>query len=193
MKKTALALVSASFAMLVAGCAKQEPAGEAAAPPPPTPAAPTAPTAQAEPPKTEAGGLVGKPAPAFSLKSLDGKTVDLASFKGKPVVLDFWATWCPPCRELAPSVQKLHKEMGDKVAVVGMASDDEAAVRDFVKKEGLTMTQLIADEAVSKAYGVEGIPTTVFIDKDGVVRDVHVGLEPGDSYKPLKDAVDKLL
>jgi peroxiredoxin len=142
-----------------------------------------------------AHALSGKPAPDFTLTALDGQSLHLAALKGKPVVLDFWATWCPPCRKLLPSIQKLHDEMGDKVAVIGVNDEDRATVQRFVADNHVTVPQALdTDHAVSAAYGVQGIPFTVFIDKDGNIAAVHEGIDlDHDLYADLKAEVDKLL
>ena len=188
MEKRRIGLLTLGLSALMAGCGRQ------AAPQsqPPTASADVA----AQPAETSAeptSPLVGKPAPTFKLTSLDGKTIDLAALKGKPVVLDFWATWCPPCRKLTPAIQALHKDKGDKVVILGLARDEADAVRQYTKENGVTITQVIAPDDLAQTYGVDGIPTTVFIDKTGIVRDVHVGISPDDIEGPLRRAVEGLL
>ena len=122
--------------------------------------------------------LTGQPAPNFTAKTLDGKSVSLRSLRGKPVVVDFWATWCPPCRRSMPvldEVYRAHREKGLKV--VGVSTDhgrDE--VSEFLKDNGVSFPVLWLDpeseagSATDKAYGITAIPRTIFIDKDGIVR-----------------------
>lgn len=120
------------------------------------------------------------PAPAWSLKDLDGKTVNLADFKGKVVVLDIWATWCPPCRAEIPHFIELQNEWKDKgVVIVGLSVDSTGAadVAKFVKDHGMTYPIVMDDGTTSSAYGADqGIPTTVVIDKKGNIVASHLGL-----------------
>jgi DsbE subfamily thiol:disulfide oxidoreductase len=120
------------------------------------------------------------PAPAWTLKNLDGKAVSLSDFKGKVVILDFWATWCPPCRAEIPSFIELQKQYGNQgLAVIGLSLDESGAtaVKKFVDKTGMNYTVVMADQAVAKAYGgVEAIPTTFVIDRQGHIINRHVGL-----------------
>ncbi len=124
--------------------------------------------------------LHADPAPAWTLKDLDGKTVSLADFKGKVVVLDIWATWCPPCRAEIPHFIELQNEWKDKgVTVVGMSVDSTGAadVAKFAKDHGMNYPIVMADEATPTAYGADqGIPTTVVIDKNGNIVASHLGL-----------------
>jgi len=133
-----------------------------------------------------AKGDVGSTAPSWSLPSIDGKTVNLSDFKGKVVVLDFWATWCPPCRKEIPSFIELQKELGDKgLAVVGIALDEEGAkvVKPFAKKNDINYPLVIGKQATSDSYGgIEGIPTTFIIDRDGKIVGKHVGLTSKEEF-----------
>jgi cytochrome c biogenesis protein CcmG/thiol:disulfide interchange protein DsbE len=129
---------------------------------------------------TDGGPLIGKPAPTFTLKTLDGSSLSLASLKGRPVVVNFWAYWCQPCREEAPLFRELSTRQtgGEGLAVVGIlfqeTSDKNA--RDFIREYALAYPSL-KDPGIKTGidYGVSGIPETVFIDKAGVVRHMDRG------------------
>jgi peroxiredoxin len=114
--------------------------------------------------------LIGKAAPDFSLQDLDGRTVDLSALRGKPVLLDFWATWCGYCREALPFIELLHRDMKDKVAVIGIDNEDSELARDFLQAHGYSLPSLVdrKDEAVN-GYHVIGWPTTVLINRDGKI------------------------
>lgn len=119
-------------------------------------------------------------APAFSLTPASGGApVTLASFKGKVVVLDFWATWCPPCREEIPGFIKLYNDYKAKgVVVVGVSVDRGGAglVKEFMAKNGINYPSLMADAAVQQAYGgIRSIPTTFVIDRNGNIQKKFVG------------------
>jgi peroxiredoxin len=135
--------------------------------------------------------LEGKPAPDFSAKNLEDKVVSLKDFKGKVVIVDFWATWCPPCREGLPHVDKIYQTFKDK-GVVALAVDVQEPkdkVEQFMKDNKFTFTALLdSDGKVSEAFKVNGIPQTVIIGRDGLVKKVFVGTGP-DSEKLLHDAV----
>ena len=114
------------------------------------------------------------PAPDFTLKDLSGKTVHLADFRGHPVMLDFWATWCGPCRLSIPLVQKFYETHKDKgLIVLGINVDeDPSGVYPFVQRFQMTYPILYAGGSpVSDALGVEGIPTFILLDAQGrIVR-----------------------
>lgn len=138
---------------------------------------------------------VGKPAIAFSLKTPEGKEVTLESLKGRIVVLDFWATWCGPCKMAMPSLQKLHERYAGKpVSIIGvncMEQDPDEAVK-YTKKEKFTYMQLLAGDELAAAYGVSGIPTLIVIDAKGNILGSEVGFSPV-LEKKLSAEIDKAL
>ena len=144
----------------------------------PTEAA-AAPTAAPTPgPALPIGVQTGQQAPDFTLNGPDGVPVRLSDLRGRPIVLNFWATWCPPCRVEAPALQAaFERHESDGVVVLGIDQrEDAAAVRQFASEFGLTYPLLLDGEgSVSELYQVLGIPTTVFLDARGVVAARHVG------------------
>jgi peroxiredoxin len=135
--------------------------------------------------------LIGKKAADFSLKSLDGAPVELAALRGKVVVLDFWATWCPPCRHELPVVDKLREEFGEDVRFLGINGEDNGTVKGFLRKNGYGLTMLMDPKrVVNRAYGVYAIPTIVVIDRDGVVRQHFIG---GREAPELRRAIAAVL
>mgnify|MGYP003877714903 FL=1 len=131
----------------------------------------------------------------FSLKGLDGKEYKLSNFRGKVVVLDFWATWCPPCRASLPFFENIHKKYKDKgLVVVGVSVDmSDRVVKKFVESKGLTYLILLdKDNLVSDLYNVFSIPTTIIIDKNGNIVTRKVGFNK--SYERYyEETVKKLL
>jgi peroxiredoxin len=123
--------------------------------------------------------LPGNPAPDFTLKDLSGKDIKLSALRGKVVVLNFWATWCPPCREEIPSMMGLNRAMAGKDFQMLAVSIDEGgkdAVEGFFRKSGTALPALLdTDQSVSKRYGLTGVPETFVIDKKGVILKKVVG------------------
>ena len=120
------------------------------------------------------------PAPAWDLKDLEGNTIKSSDFKGKVIVLDFWATWCPPCRAELPTFVDLQKQYGsDKLVMIGISVDQGGGevVKPFAQQNGLNYRILLADEKTVAAFGgIAAIPTTFVIDGDGRIASKHVGL-----------------
>jgi peroxiredoxin len=136
---------------------------------------------------------IGSKAPEFALKSINGKNIRLADYKGKVVILDFWATWCPPCRKGIPDLVSIQKEFPKDVVIIGISldTDTKMEVPAFVKSQGINYPIVFGTEALVKQYGgVEGIPTTFVIDKKGNIADIHVGLVPKVQFT---DKVKELL
>ncbi len=113
-------------------------------------------------------------APDFSLHDLSGKTVSLSQQRGKPVLVNFWATWCDACKEETPALQRLHSRLGGTgLVILGVSMDEDApkSVPPFARAYGLTFPLLISDRQAVADYQVRGLPTSYLIDADGrVVR-----------------------
>lgn len=124
------------------------------------------------------GPEIGKLAPDFELSSLDGQVVSLSDFRGKPVFLNFWATWCGPCRFEMPFIQEMYEGLSSEGLVVLAVNlrEDPARVREFVATFGFTFPVLLAaDPEVPLAYNIRGIPATFFIDENGIIQDIKIG------------------
>jgi peroxiredoxin len=129
-------------------------------------------------PVPQGGDRVPEMAPVFSLPDLDGKTVSLADFRGKVVLLDFWATWCDPCLEELPDLIKLQDRFKDRgFTIVGVSADLQGAkvVGPFAKKHGINYPILISGGDIPEAYPVPGFPTAFLIDKQGKIYARYLG------------------
>ncbi len=125
--------------------------------------------------------LVGQPAPAFALKNLEGQETKLSDFAGQVRIVDFWATWCGPCKVELPTFISLQSLYGEKgFSVIGLSTDEQAqTVRAFAEENQINFPLLMADEQVRRDYGnITALPTTFLIDKQGVVRYTHLGTPP---------------
>jgi thiol-disulfide isomerase/thioredoxin len=114
----------------------------------------------------------------FNLQDMAGKDVKLSDYKGKVVLLDFWATWCPPCRASIPGLEKIHKAYKDRGVVVLAVSLDEGGwddVKTFIKDYGITYMVLKGTDDVAEQYQVRTIPMILVLDKDGRIRKRYLG------------------
>lgn len=123
------------------------------------------------------GPVVGQVPPDFTATTLDGKQVRLSELKGKPVWLNFGATWCTACRAEAPDIQTVYDQAKGKAVVVGIyLSEDDATIKQYADRLGLTYPQLSdPDTKISSRYRTVGIPTHFFIDSEGILRKTIVG------------------
>jgi len=122
--------------------------------------------------------LKGHPAPDFTLQTMTGEPLALSDLRGKAVVLNFWATWCPPCRAEMPELQAAYTAYapGGLVVLGVNQAEDRATVRAFLDELGLTFPVVLDTQyEVADRYSVNSLPTTFFIDRDGVIRDIVVG------------------
>lgn len=136
--------------------------------------------------------IVGRPAPAFDLETLDGGRLSVADLRGSPVVVNFWASWCIPCREEAPLLTAAAEEYeAQGLRVVGIVyQDSPQSARDFMGRYGQTYPGLVdPDGRTAIDYGVFGIPETFFVDRTGVVRSRQVGPVTEESLRKEIEAI----
>jgi cytochrome c biogenesis protein CcmG/thiol:disulfide interchange protein DsbE len=135
-----------------------------------------------------------KKAADFNLKTLDGKDVKLSDYKGKIVIIDFWATWCPPCRKGIPDLVELQKEYKDNLVVIGISLDQQNTIKDldpFIQNYGINYPVVLGTQKVVADYGnIQAIPTSFIVDQSGNIVDTHVGLVPKSTYT---EKINKLL
>ena len=136
------------------------------------------------------GTQVGNLAPDFQLQNLDGQAVSLGNLRNKPVLINFWATWCPPCRSEMPYIQEIYEEWSGKGLVVLTINMGEKPpqVEEFLESQNLSLPVLLdTGKNVAQKYNVQFIPTTFFIDEDGVIQEKIIGAFPN------KAAIEKSL
>ena len=136
---------------------------------------------------------IGQAAPLFKIPDLNGQQVSLDQYKGKIVMLDFWATWCGPCRMTMPIVENIQKEYADTVVLLTInLQESRDVVRDYIRAEGIHSRVLLDEEgSVGKLYGTESIPLQILIDKQGIVRFIQAGYGPGTASR-LRAEINKL-
>jgi DsbE subfamily thiol:disulfide oxidoreductase len=139
---------------------------------------------------------IGEPAPEFTLTDLNGKMVSLREYKGRYVILNFWATWCPSCVSEMPFLQEIYNKEKDKgITVIGIDyNEDQEKVKKFLSKYGITFTILMDNNLkVSKDYGVVGLPVTFLIDSEGRIKKKFRGELTEEIYnKYLKSEISHL-
>lgn len=125
----------------------------------------------------ETKGLdVGNKAPSFSLQSLQGEKIALSDYKGKTVVLNFWATWCPPCKKEMPDLEQFYQDYQEDLVVLSVNTDPTNDVQGFVNDMNLTFPVVLDDKSeVSHQYEILSIPTTYVIDNKGNIQQKHIG------------------
>jgi thiol-disulfide isomerase/thioredoxin len=136
---------------------------------------------------------IGKLAPDFELDTLDGQTLVLSQLKGRPVLLNFWATWCGPCRYEMPFLQQIDQEWPEEELLLLTVNIQESSsqVTQFLQSQGLSFTVLLdSDSKVAQRYNIHGIPTTFFIDSGGVIQNIKVGAF--QSHTDIEAILDQL-
>ncbi len=139
--------------------------------------------------------LVGKEAPEFTVKDLSGKNVSLSSFKGKPILLNFWATWCPYCRKERPYLNSLYHEYKDRGLVIITVSTDKSAkmVRRYVKKVPMDMVVLHdTNNKAAETYNIGSLPISFLIDRNWIIKHKSMGLRDW-TKKGSKKLIEKHL
>ena len=145
-------------------------------------------------PTSTQGIKIGNQAPSFQLHNLDGELVSLSDFQGEPVLINFWATWCPPCRAEMPYLQQIYEEWLERGLVLLAVNIGESSseVAEFMQSYNLSFPVLLdTKQEISQKYNVRGIPTTFFIDKDGVIQDVKVG--SFQSKEEIESSLSKII
>lgn len=146
---------------------------------------------------TKVGPIIGAQAPDFVLKGLDGNTYTLSDLKGdKPVLVNFWASWCPPCKAEAPDLVQLYKKYGNQMDIYAVnltTSDSVEGAQQFAADYEFEFPVLLDDKGeVGKIYQVLTIPTSYFIDRNGIVQHKMVGVtSPDNLEKMFKDLINK--
>lgn len=133
------------------------------------------------------GITTGVLAPAFTMKNLEGKDVSLEDYRGKKVMLNFWATWCPPCKAEMPALEKLYQQKSDEIEVLAVNLDSQNDVAGFVNKNQLTFPVLLDENGeTQQAYSIISIPTTFIIDEKGIIVKKHIG---SMSYEQMEEII----
>lgn len=141
---------------------------------------------------TQSAVQKGSPAPDFEIKYPDGRKVRLSDLRGKAVLVNFWATWCPPCRAEVPEIQNAYEKYkaGGFVVVAVNVQESTSAVAKFMKEYGMTFTVAIdSSGAIGRLYRVSGIPASFFVDRDGIVREIFVGSLTSADLERLYDLI----
>ena len=134
-------------------------------------------------------------APEFTIIGTNGEKIKLSDYRGKVVILDFWATWCPPCRKGIPDLISLKKQYKNDLIIIGVSVDDESTLKEvipFMKSIGINYKIGYANYEIVKNYGgIQAIPTSFIIDRKGKQIKSFVGLEPIETYKKIIDSLIK--
>ena len=143
---------------------------------------------------SEPTATVGKAAPDFTLQNLDGQSISLSDLKGKPVLVNFWATRCPPCVSEMPYLQEIYDEWSGKGLILLAINIGESSskVEQFLQDHNLSLPVLLDTRAVvAQRYNIRGIPTTFFIDKDGIIQEKIIGAFP--NKEAIENRVSKIM
>jgi cytochrome c biogenesis protein CcmG/thiol:disulfide interchange protein DsbE len=127
--------------------------------------------------KNSTAAVVGDPAPEFTLEDMEGNMVSLSDYRGQFVIVNFFASWCPPCRQEAPEIQAFEEQYGDQVKLLIIdRAEPKVKVQEFIEEFQSTSTYLLDyNDSMAKPYGIVGQPETFFIDEKGIIRYHHIG------------------
>jgi len=181
----AILVVILTLVLLVIGCAAGSEPLDGEGTTTPDRESPTAPVE---------GAQVGNLAPDFQLQNLNGQAVSLNNLRGKSVLINFWATWCPPCRGEMPYIQEIYEEWSDKELVLLAINIGESSskAREFMQNHNLSFTVLLdTKQAIAQKYNITGIPTTFFIDKDGIIQGKVIGAFQNKTQ--IEDGLTKIM
>jgi len=129
---------------------------------------------------------IGRELPDFTVTDLKGEKLQSTALRGRRVILDFWATWCPPCRRELPHFIRLANEHPDEeLLIIGISSEDEQTLSTFAEKEGIPYPIVSADDLPAPFDAIQAIPTTFFIDRNGIIQNVVVGYHDYPSLKEM--------
>lgn len=134
----------------------------------------------------------GEMAPNFELEKMDGEKVKLSDYRGEKVMLNFWATWCPPCRAEVPDMQKLHENKDVTILAVNLLGQESGIdpVEEFLEDYGVTFNVLLDEDlVVAEKYGIQPVPTTYMIDTEGVIQNMAFGAL---NYELMVQELDKM-
>lgn len=143
----------------------------------------------------DAAARRGQPAPSFRLFAINGQPVSSEGLKGSVVIIDFWATWCPPCRQSLPFLNELHNKYGKQgLQIIGMSVDEggERTLKPFVAEQRLAYSIVAAPKSVQDSYGVRALPVLFVLNKQGTVVEQMLGFSPAHGQL-LEQLVKKLL
>ena len=132
---------------------------------------------------TSTGQVFAKQAPDFALSTVSGQVISLDDYQGKPLIIHFWATWCPYCKKLQPGLDKLYlqyKKQGLEMLAISFQEDEGASPQALLLERGMHFTTVIDGDEVATQYQVKGTPTTIFIDKSGEIRWVSNNSDPNN-------------
>ena len=190
-------VVIVSMGLLVYGCGKKEEQPKEAASQAKSSAAKVQQTVAktpAVPQQATASKFVSMGiAPSFELPKLDGNLLKSSDLEGKVVIVDFWATWCPPCRQMIPELKKVHnkyKNSNFEIVAISLDEGGAEAVKKFVSDSDIDYTVLLGDRDVTKKFGqINAIPTSFIIDKQGNIRDKHIGFRNAEDMENIVKAL----
>ena len=137
----------------------------------------------------EIGTEVGNKAPNFTLKNMNNKDITLRNLEGKKVFINFWASWCPPCKTEMPAIQKLHENYGEEIEIIAVNLEEQKKkVKKYLENENLNFTVLLdKNKKAANKYLIRAIPTSYFLDENGVIIEKHMGIL---NYQNMKEILN---